>query len=463
MPDHASSDRDVLALLDRAAGQAPPLHLHRQDVVARGEQIRRRRRAGAAGMSIGAVALAGVVWLGSGLMDDLQGASEVSPAGMTWEVDEPETATAIPEHGASVSPLTFTRTSDGVSATFGVDGRTETVTGRPVLDGVQLFEGEHATVLLWTPPEGAAQHSTVVPDPEPQGKGSAAWSGGRFTVDGQELAYWWTTLPGYEPQDIVHHDGQDVWTVTGRLAETVTLRDGDVELTGFALSDLGVAGYVDDSSPDQGALEVVDDYTVAGPSGDDGYRSLVARLPGQAVFAREVGLDGPEGEVVSTSEPRRTVGVGGTDLVLVVGEWQGGSPQTERRFFQVQWSHDALTWHDQDDPAAGADLGPVGPGGKVVLLDETYEVGTDAHGWPQLLDEDGSVFLTVSDAEGPPAGEGGGIVMWREHWWPWSDRNEVHFAVDAQPRLGSDVDGQDAVTVSGPAGVVGLVAVPAGS
>ncbi|GAA1175301.1 MULTISPECIES: hypothetical protein [Ornithinimicrobium] len=116
-----------------------------------------------------------------------------------------------------------------------------------------------------------------------------------------------------------------------------------------------------------------------------------------------------------------------------------------------------------EDPVAGTGSAPVGPGGSVVLLGETYEVSTDAHGWPQLLDEDGSVFLTVSDADGPPAGDGGGVVMWRDHWWPWSDRTEIYFAVDGQPTLAPDVEGQDAVTISGPAGVVGLVAVPPGS
>ena len=57
MPDRDDATRDVLALLDRAAAHTPPLHLDRGAVVARGEQIVRRRRATVGGMSFGALAL----------------------------------------------------------------------------------------------------------------------------------------------------------------------------------------------------------------------------------------------------------------------------------------------------------------------------------------------------------------------------------------------------------------------
>ena len=48
-----TDDRDVLALLDRAAGHVPPLHLDRAEVVGRGRQIVRRRRVGAGGAGLG--------------------------------------------------------------------------------------------------------------------------------------------------------------------------------------------------------------------------------------------------------------------------------------------------------------------------------------------------------------------------------------------------------------------------
>jgi hypothetical protein len=102
----------------------------------------------------------------------------------------------------------------------------------------------------------------------------------------------------------------------------------------------------------------------------------------------------------------------------------------------------------------------VGPGSEITLLDETYRVAVDVHGWPRLVTEDGQAFLTVSDETGPSAG---GSVMWRERWWPWSGRNQVHFSVgEDAPPAGQD-GAADPVRIWGPAGVVTLVAVPAGS
>lgn len=110
--------------------------------------------------------------------------------------------------------------------------------------------------------------------------------------------------------------------------------------------------------------------------------------------------------------------------------------------------------------------GPVGEGGTVTLLGEDYRVALDPYGWPQLLEADGTVFLSVSDDDGPPGGsEGGGNIVWREHWWsPWSDHHEVYFAYShsGRPTL-PPVRGQDHVTITGPAGEVRLMAVPAGS
>lgn len=462
------SERDATALLDRLAASTPALDVSVPGVVEAGRRrVRRRRAVTAGGMTFAALALGVTLWWGPGGIAGPEGAEQLAPAGLTWEVDAPRTVTAVPDGAGDVSPLSFTRSDDSLTATFEVDGQEETVVGREGVGGVQVFAGERATVLLWTPPPEADLRSWVVPDPELPPDGSVStigYSGGRFTDGDQELAYWWTTLPGYQPEDILHHDDDSVWTVSGRVAETVPLRDGDDELTGFALPELDVGGYLERGSlTDDAELMVVDDLAVQGPAGEDGYRSLVARLPEQAVFAREVYRDGPDQEVMGVSEARPTVGLGGSDLVLIVGEWLGGSPNTDSRSYTVQWSPDGLTWYDQDpdDPTA-SDLepGPVGPGGRVVLLDEVYDVAVDDQGWPQLLEQDGTTFLKVTDEQGP---SDGGVVMWREHWWPWSDRNEVHFAVDGQPVVGPDVDAQDAVTISGPSGVVGLLAVPAGS
>lgn len=124
----------------------------------------------------------------------------------------------------------------------------------------------------------------------------------------------------------------------------------------------------------------------------------------------------------------------------------------------------AATAPEATDPPAAR--GPVGEGEQVTLLGERYEVAVDRYGWPQLLEADGTVFITVSEPDGPPAGDsGGGVAMWREHWWwPWSDHHEVHFAYshDGRPSLPA-VGGRERVTITGPEGEVLVVAVPAGS
>ena len=89
-----------------------------------------------------------------------------------------------------------------------------------------------------------------------------------------------------------------------------------------------------------------------------------------------------------------------------------------------------------------------------------HRVALDAHGWPRLVEGDGRTFLTVSDETGPSAG---GTVLWREHWWPWSERHAVHFSVGEDlPPVGQE-EAEDPVRIWGPAGVVTLVAVPAGT
>lgn len=274
----------------------------------------------------------------------------------------------------------------------------------------------------------------------------SSWTG-TIEADGEQLTYWYTVgAPDFTPRDIVLFEDDQVWTASGQVAERVQLRDGDVELTGFELPELGMVGVVDGES-----LNEVDTTASVGGS------YTVARLPREAAFARlvdaeEHGSGATVGPVVPTRE------LASADLALFA--WAEGDPGV---MWGVQWSADALTWHDQDadDPAeAGVEVGAVPVGGRVVLLDETYVVAADTFGWPQLVDEDGTVFLSVSDEDGPVAG---GTVMWREGWWPWSARNYVYFAVGEEP-LPAPEEGaamQDVVTISGPAGVVTLGAVPA--
>lgn len=109
----------------------------------------------------------------------------------------------------------------------------------------------------------------------------------------------------------------------------------------------------------------------------------------------------------------------------------------------------------------GAEAGPVGPGGQVVLLGEVYDVAVDDLGWPMLLEADGTVFISVAEEQGEDVSTGG-QVRWRQHWWPWSARKYVYFSVDEplSPQAdGEDLELQDVVTIEGPAGQVHLGAV----
>lgn len=124
-------------------------------------------------------------------------------------------------------------------------------------------------------------------------------------------------------------------------------------------------------------------------------------------------------------------------------------------------------------PPAGMSQQPAEPvtqGGTVWLLGEAYTVANDGHGWLQLLDDDGSVFLSVTDEEsGYPSD--GGIIHMGSGLRFWQEEARIHFYVGWEPPADSEVvfqgdDGQwfnpqDVVTIKAPEGVVTLVSVPA--
>jgi hypothetical protein len=265
-----------------------------------------------------------------------------------------------------------------------------------------------------------------------------------------------TDVAGYRPRDVLLHDGEDLRTATGASVSTGRMRDGRVEVTAFEVPELGLSGYLDGT-----ALHEVDTLTVAGVDrpwwrGGGSELITVARLPREAVLAREVLRDVPAGEPVEVSETRPTVLVGSSSMVLFVSDRAPGGRESVGLVDDIEWSTDGQTWHAQPTDLGGGrpDATPdgagdrFGPGDEVSILGETYRVATDVHGWPRLVAEDGSDFLAVSDEVGPSAG---GSVIWRESWWPWSGRNRVDFTVGA---TGS-------ITLTGPSGDVGLEVVPA--
>lgn len=432
------SEHDVTRLLVRVAAHTPSLDVDVAGVVTVGRRRVRRRRVVAAGVT--AAALVGAFWFGPG--PGLLEAGEISPASVSWEVEEETTVTVLHGEttGGEVAPLTVTKGPQGTSATFVVDGVEQTVQGQTMEGGADVFAAEGATVMLWHPPPEAVESGLVVPTSSGQG------GSGTVEVDGEDLAYWYTVGPygagpaSYWPEDIVFHDDHQVWTASGQVAETVELGDG--AFTGFELPHLPMTGVVNGEWLSEVGLS----------ASSDG--SMVARVPSEAAFARTVRLDG-DGEGVETGAVVTTEALPSADLALF---------DSEDAYSSVQWSHDGVTWQDQDpdDPTeAAVDPGPVGPGGKVLLLDETYEVALDQEGWPELRQEDGTVFLTVTDEDGVVSD--GGAVMWRAHWWPWSARHSVHFTV-GEESLPTPQDGailQDVVTIFGPSGEVTLGAVRA--
>ena len=228
----SETDRDVLALLDRAAADSPPLHLDRESVIARGRQLARRRRAGGVGMAIGGLALAGAVWLGPGFGGGLLGTQTISPASVSWEVDEPTTVTVLDgvTRGGNAAPLTVTKSGDATTATFTVNGVEETVEGEKMAGGVDLFVGEGATVAVWADPDG--DRHRVQPWPESTGSRQI----GRAQGD-EDLGYL-IADPGYVPEDLIFSSDHEVWTASGLVAETAELTDGRVDAVAFALGDL---------------------------------------------------------------------------------------------------------------------------------------------------------------------------------------------------------------------------------
>lgn len=465
------SENDVLALIDRAAAHTPPLHLDRGDVVARGEQIVRRRRAGAGGMAVAAVALAGTVWLGLG-GGSLLGSPEVLPASVTWEVDGPTTLTLLDDvpMGEQVLSVTVTKEGDRATGTMTVDGVEETVEGTTMRGGADVFVGEHATAVVWEQPRRAT-HAELVPErDEGSTTGGAVGEGG--------LHYEVSTDPGYRPTDLVLSTDRAVWTAGGEVAETGTVSDGRRTTTVFALPEAGLAGYVEEGGG-VGVMEP-DGLLTRGDTepwgrGGEHDTSYLMRAYDEARYVRLVESDVEDG-VVDRGERVEVTRVGDAAFAVLSSTQEEMAGDGADHVVDVQWSRDGQTWHDRDvDPAdLPADDPAVEEGGHVTLLGDSYEVGVDQRGWPMLLEADGTTFLSLDTDDGPSVAAGG-VVMWREHWWPWSARNAVLFYVGWEPPAGAEVvvrgegggDGpwfepQDVVTITGPEGVVTLVSIPAG-
>lgn len=394
-------DRDVLALLDRAAAHTPPLHLTREDVVERGEQIVRRRRAGVRGMALAAVALVVTVWLGLG-QGALMSHPEVVPASVTWEVEEPTEVTLVEDVGLQDRQWTVRLAKDENSsvATFVVNGEEERVPAARFADGAEAFVGRYGTLVVWAHPDAASHDVELVPTAV----------GGNVTgrveeIDGQEIGWLLTDARGYLPQDILFHTDHDVWTAGGEVAATARVSDGRYAVDAFDLPGAGLAGYLT-----HGSVSLMETGTVgmSGATepwwrGGDSLSTAVYRVPAEARWVRPVWSLG-DPSAGQAGEPVETVRVG--DSGFAVDSWtqEELDPDGIEIYGRFQWSADGRTWQEMDEDAPTDSPPP--PSGLDVV---EFTVGEDREPVASI----GSRELPLLPEQ--PAGEA----------WAWDDDGET--------------------------------------
>ncbi|WP_151526947.1 hypothetical protein [Serinicoccus kebangsaanensis] len=394
-------------MLERVAEQAPPSHLGTDALLQAGRGRVRRRRAVGLGSGVGALAVAGAIWLGLG---DPLGAPEVSPASVTWEVDEPTTLTLVDRDGPDdVSSVVVTRTVTGSEASLVVDGEQETVAGTTTGFGAELYAGERASVLVWRQPD-AAEGAQVVPAAPGFGEiGAAEADGGLWYAVFHE--------PAHVPQDLLFHGGGAVWTAGGEVAETAVVAHGGVERTVFSLSGLGLGGVVTEGVDlvPQGDAVVGVDRSPWWRGGDE-RDWVLARLPQEAAQARLV-TDAP-GTHVGGGTVVDTVPLGDSTFALASRPAAPGSGQVYGP--DLQWSADGQEWHDRDGEVvssgglAGVDL--LGDGEQLraaragVPLEPLADLGDGLWAWQERDRE--AVVLVARTPDSHPTAELQPIVRW---------------------------------------------------
>src|SRR5699024_8501518 len=182
MPDHleTSEGRDLM-LLDRADELAPTMSVDPGSVLAAGRRRVRRRRATTAG--VGALFLAGALWVGSGLLPTSDEA--LLPATVDWSDGQSVQVLDNAPHPSEVGRIHWQgelRSSEG-------DARPELVLTRdgeeldPIAaeDGpgeVMVYRSGTMVVAVWASPAGSVGERPL------WNPGSEWGQGGDFTVDG---------------------------------------------------------------------------------------------------------------------------------------------------------------------------------------------------------------------------------------------------------------------------------------
>ncbi|OLT43377.1 hypothetical protein BJF86_00825 [Serinicoccus sp. CNJ-927] len=298
---------EVVALLDRAGGHAPPLHVSREDVVRRGSTIRRGRRVAAA---VSALAVAGVLWFGWAVAP-LDEDPVTAPAEVTWsDLDLDGRLFGLSGETSWNAEL---RTVEGEEQPELVVSRDGEVLPEPLAaqDGpgdVQVFRTDGLTVAVWL-------HT------EDDTGGQVAWGGrcslcvgGASDVDGARIGYAAAAAvdgPG-DPGELYVTSGDTVVTLTGHEVPSLRLSVGGRRFLVFLdekASQWGVRGPTDDDR-----IDVMPTHGGAGMvSGVDGSTSW------------EVTLVPPEVKAVMSDDrgENRSAELAGHQVLLSVGDESG--------------------------------------------------------------------------------------------------------------------------------------------
>lgn len=288
------SNDEVLGLIDQAAHEAPQMYVAPDAVLDGGRRRARRRQLAGGGMAIGALALAGSIWLAadSGLLgasppppaapvvneepsvddgavdadDDarvpVEADTDPDEAGDQDEAESP--VEADPDPVLDVELFTGVRIVDG-EQTYTLDARlvqhevgpvtleltdtgelVETIEAQTPIPGLDVFVAQTMTVGVWEEPEGV----TAVPlvGPEDPGIVRGGSEGGAVEEDGRLLGfrYWAGEMvePPLEVLEVYFVSDSSATSLSGAPVEAVVMQAADQEAMVFVDPDRDVWGHI---------------------------------------------------------------------------------------------------------------------------------------------------------------------------------------------------------------------------
>ncbi|MDO5740736.1 MAG: hypothetical protein Q4P07_11380 [Ornithinimicrobium sp.] len=227
------SDHDILDLIDRAAIDAPHMHVSASHVVAGGRRKVRRRRVVSAGVATGGLALAGLTWLALGSGSGLTTAPGLEPAGQVWRDDQAVDSGLFLGYQTIDSDQTshrydarMIREVAGGPVVLELSDRgsvVEKIPAQSSVPGLDVYAGERMTVAVWVQPDGTMSSVPLV-GPYDEGGTSGA---GSTVVDDRSLGYavWPADVmtPPKEIRDVYLMGDDEVVTLSGAEVDTKVL------------------------------------------------------------------------------------------------------------------------------------------------------------------------------------------------------------------------------------------------